>query len=610
MSAFSVINRNTLPRYRCLADIDYDEMNFVYTVIFHFKQKKLKDIKKLHSQDFKKDLTKFNLTSLQFPLIPSDIRKFINRNPHLQLTVALLYCADGKDVYPYGFYGSGRNRMHLLVVSEACEEKDYFHYFYIFPEKLPLFLTKQYRGASGRITVYNGHHCPNCFVRFRSEAKMREHFELCRRHKHQRLSVPELKNFEKPLIKFKNYRNRFELPIVGFADFESALKPVKSMHCSDCSQSECVCSKSFTRETQLHAAICYSLIFVAKTGKVLLEKVYSGEDAVQDFFCTLLSSEEGLKAKMKQSKDPIVLTPKEEEIFCSATHCHICQKIIYPWDVKVRDHDHMTGQFYGAAHQSCNMMRVSCEEIPIFFHNGVKYDFNFIVSQLDGRFRKIDVMAKNTEQFRCVALNCYKLLDSIEHLPASLDELVRDLKKDSRVTYNYLFQWSVLSSLSEEEKQKRKEYVTRKGVYPYEYVTDCQKLFATKSIPEIGDFYSSLNEKGISHEDHDFAKTVFEAFGCSNMLDYTELYCSIDVYLLCEVFMHYRKNTLHIFDLDPCRYFGTPSLAFDIMLTVSKAKLELFTSMEMVDFIRKGIRGGQSFIATKKALGIALDVFC
>ena len=52
------------------------------------------------------------------------------------------------------------------------------------------------------------------------------------------------------------------------------------------------------------------------------------------------------------------------------TQCHICHK---PFNTnhsdKVRDHDHVTGQYRGAAHKWGNIrLRRACK-IPIFFHN-------------------------------------------------------------------------------------------------------------------------------------------------------------------------------------------------------------------------------------------------
>ena len=40
-----------------------------------------------------------------------------------------------------------------------------------------------------------------------------------------------------------------------------------------------------------------------------------------------------------------------------AEHCYICQKAFTEKDYKVRDHDHATGEYHGAAHCNCNLQK-------------------------------------------------------------------------------------------------------------------------------------------------------------------------------------------------------------------------------------------------------------
>ncbi len=49
----------------------------------------------------------------------------------------------------------------------------------------------------------------------------------------------------------------------------------------------------------------------------------------------------------------------------------------------------------------------------------------------------------------------------------------------------------------------------RKGVFPYEYMTDFSKLSAT-SLPPKEAFYSQLNDSHITDEDYEHAKKHLE----------------------------------------------------------------------------------------------------
>ena len=49
---------------------------------------------------------------------------------------------------------------------------------------------------------------------------------------------------------------------------------------------------------------------------------------------------------------------------------------------KVRDHCHYTGEYRGAAHSIYSLKYSVPEEIPIVFHNGSYYDYQFIIKML------------------------------------------------------------------------------------------------------------------------------------------------------------------------------------------------------------------------------------
>ena len=62
----------------------------------------------------------------------------------------------------------------------------------------------------------------------------------------------------------------------------------------------------------------------------------------------------------------------------------------------------------------------------------------------------------------------------------------------------------------------------REGVYPYEYM-DGWKKFEVTSLPPKDAFYSSLNMKGISDQDHEHAQQV------SNIMEKKTLACYHDL---------------------------------------------------------------------------------
>ncbi|GFY32028.1 c2H2-type domain-containing protein [Trichonephila clavipes] len=68
------------------------------------------------------------------------------------------------------------------------------------------------------------------------------------------------------------------------------------------------------------------------------------------------------------------------------------------------------------------------------------------------------------------------------------------------------------------------------------------------------------------------------------------------------LFENFRKICMQTYKLDPCWYFTTPALSWDVMLLHTKVAIELFTDYDMLLFIEKGVRGGISQCCNRYAI--------
>ena len=83
------------------------------------------------------------------------------------------------------------------------------------------------------------------------------------------------------------------------------------------------------------------------------------------------------------------------------------------------------------------------------------------------------------------------------------------------------------------------------------------------------------------------------------MGQYRDLYFMSDILLLADVFENFRKTCLEYYKLDPAHYFTSPGLSWDAMLEMANIQLELKTNIHMFQFIERGMRGGDSYIANR-----------
>ena len=203
---------------------------------------------------------------------------------------------------------------------------------------------------------------------------------------------------------------------------------------------------------------------------------------------------------------------------------------------------------------------------------------------------QINAIPNNMEKYMAFMLGDHLVfLDSFQFMSSSLDKLVSNLPKDD------------LKYTSKSFKGRRLELMTRKGVYPYDFMDSFEK-FDQKELPTKEDFYSILNDQHISDKDYQHAKNVWNVFKFKNMGQYHDLYLGSDVLMLADVFESFRRTCLQYYKLDPCHYFSSPGLSWDSMLKMTKIELELMTDIDMYQFIEKGMRGGISYINHRHGL--------
>ena len=73
----------------------------------------------------------------------------------------------------------------------------------------------------------------------------------------------------------------------------------------------------------------------------------------------------------------------------------------------------------------------------------------------------------------------------------------------------------------------------------------------------------------------------------NTMSDYHNLYLKTDVLLSADVFKKFISTFLDYHGSDPCNYFSSPELSWDVMLKMTGRELGLISDIDMHLFIEK-----------------------
>ena len=532
----------------------------------------------------KQYVEKLDYSGVEFPVGVKHYNK-IEKHNSININV---FGYENKQPYPiYVSKEKYEDHMELLLVTE----KENKHYVLI--KDFNRFMYNQTKHE------HRKHFCMHCLQCFSSDRVLSNHKDICIQvNGTQAIKMP---NKDNNILKFNNFHKQQPVPFVIYADFEAITEKIHG-----CQQKG---NKSYTEAYQKHTDCGYGYKVVCcyddKYTKPI--QLYRGEKAVYKFMENILEKVKYCKRVMKKYfNKPLRMTEENEQEFKKATTCHICDKKYTEKDIRVRDHCHITGEFRGSAHQECNLkLRINPKEIkiPVIFHNLRGYDSHFIMQEIGAIVKKhayknhkgeekqmnINAIPNNMEKYMAFMLgNHLTFIDSFQFMSSSLDKLVSNLPAEALKYTNKIFQ-----------KEKLK-LMTRKGIYPYDYMDSFEKFNKTE-LPTKDEFYSILNNEHISDEDYCHAKKVWNTFQLKTMGEYHNLYLKSDILLLADVFENFRKTCLQYYKLDPCHYFTSPGLSWDAMLKMTNIQLELMTDIDMFQFIEKGLRGGISYIANRYA---------
>ena len=256
--------------------------------------------------------------------------------------------------------------------------------------------------------------------------------------------------------------------------------------------------------------------------------------------------------------------------------------------------------------------------VPIVFHNLEGYDSHLFVKCLGLTEGDINCIPKTDEKYisftKKTPMETYKdvrsdgsvvektihlemrFIDSLKFTLKSLDSLVSTLRKDQFKTLTN----QMISHLLADNRSQALDLLKKKGVFPYEHMSDFSKLSST-SLPPKSAFYSQLNKSNISDTEYDHAKKVWSTFHCKTMCDYHDVYLRTDVLLLADVMTEFRRVCKSVYGLEAFCYYTSPGLAWDAMLKITGAVLDLISDPNMYLMIEKGIRGGVSTVTKRYA---------
>ena len=480
-------------------------------------------------------LNKLNLKGLEFPMKVKDIPKFENLN-NLNINVFEL---TGNVLTPIHF-----NKNYLQPQIDLLLNQN--HYCLI--TRLHCLINKD---------SHMKHVCRRCLTAFSSQPVLIDHMERCIKQQPTKITFSW-----KDQLKFEDYHVKVPVPIRVYADFECINQPQNTPN---------VLFK------QIPIAVGYYVI--SPFGNYYYS--YFGIDCTTWFVNRMLTLEK-IASKYFKTNLELEMSQEEEVQFQLAEECWLCENPLD--DTKVRDHDHLTGKYRGAAHNICNIQsqQRSSSFVPIFFHKFSGYDCHLIFQELlIQAFEKgyePKIIPKSLENYVSVQVGCLRFLDSYRFLSSSLDKLVKSLDN---------FPIMKLEGMSDDLFKK-------KLAYPYEYLNLDNFQEPLKLTKE--DYWSTLTQSYPSDDDIKRTQELIDKNKIKNGREITMLYLKMDVLQLADVFENFVESSTREYKINPLYSYSLPGYTWKAGLKLTNIELDYIKCKELLLLLENNIRGGVSSV--------------
>ena len=559
---------------------------FKWAFIASIHHSEVPETSRYRQSAYKQFESRYNFTDITFPFTVAQAKQFEKQNPNIYINI-IQWDQKPEEHSFRVIYHAGRSTdpenpgqvVNILAIDECLGQE---------PHYLPITdINRLFHRREERTSPT--YRCERCLQPFWAPILLERHRIACYQGKPETIVPPEHATHS-----FRNHSNRQKLPYILYADIECRIDTTDG--CADDEWSK-----------RRHVPIAFGFLLVPHGGMKarpldIPYKQFVGDNCVERGMYELERVARMVADWVSVNGDQrVALSPEQKRAHDASVSCYICGERFSSEGLayKVCEHDHLTGEYRGAACQECNnKMRLRRLYLPVYFHNFKNYDAHAICIESLGKMKHWDVsVIPNTKEKYMSVYAKFPLdvhaerkrfmnvvfRDSYQFLSASLDSLVANLDARDLVYASKVVPLPAMAG--------------SKGVFPYSYLNSVERL-SERSLPGREAFFDDLSKTECPVERYERAQEAWRVIGCRTFEDYLLFYLRLDVHQLADVFERFRDLCMREDGLEPSYYVTLPGMTWDSAFKMTGCSVDLLCDVEMYEFFERGIRGGMTFVNT------------